>query len=675
MIRQGLIEQEVLHEIAMSIGESIELEKMLAECIPVFLRGLGCATAVVLLRDEQDDFYTPSYILPRAAVRNNYLHQAINHSLECLINHEPLPVPLRYFESAGLYYYAWAIQDFGALLLGRSAPFREGLLREMEPLVNKLALALTSCRQYQRLKLAQQSMIQARDEAQAANKAKSHFLATMSHEIRTPLNAVINLSELLLETQLDDRQRKLTQGVCEGGRSLLQLVNDVLDFSRIEAGRLELVTTSFRLHDLLDGLASLFEKEAVIKKLHFGLSISPDVPDVIAADPSRLRQILQNLLANAIKFTEKGSVSIAVRMLAANQQKPPDSVPMMIFHISDTGIGISESDQQRLFQEFSQVDTNLDRRFGGSGLGLAIAARLVMLMGGKIGCHSVAGIGSTFWFTLPAKTNGVVHEQNIADDSGLLPVNVLLVEDSLTNQMVATAMLEKTGCQITIANDGYESLEKVRQAEFDVVLMDVSMPGMDGLEATRRIRAMGGRYLTLPILAMTAHAFAHDREACLEAGMNDYLSKPLQREQLYSLLKKWALNNDKGMVPEVVPPPVAMIGTTNPILDDRIIQTLLNDTSPDLFKQLVVIFLQESREHFDAMALSIPQGDLVAAAKSAHAVKSSAGALGAVALQDMCGQLEIACRESKPHIAALLQATTNVAEASWQALHSRLNKS
>ena len=671
MIRQGLIEQEVLHEIAMSIGESIEMENMLAECIPVFLRGLGCATAAVLLRDEQDEFYTPTYILPRAAVRNHHLHQAINRSVECLTVHEPLPVPLCHFESTGLYYYAWPVQDFGALLLGRSTQFRDGLLREIQPLVNKLALALVSCRQYQRLKLAQQSMIQARDEAQAANKAKSHFLATMSHEIRTPLNAVINLSELLLETKLDDRQRKLIQGVCEGGRSLLQLVNDVLDFSRIEAGRLELVTTSFRLHDLLDGLASLFEKDAALKKLYFGLSIGDDVPEVIAADPSRLRQILQNLLANAIKFTEKGSVSVTVKMLPKEQQRA-GNVPMMIFHISDTGIGISEQDQQRLFQEFSQVDTNLDRRFGGSGLGLAIAARLVMLMGGKIGCHSVPGVGSTFWFTLPVRTNGTVHEQSRTDSSGLQPVNVLLVEDSQTNQMVATAMLEKTGCRLTIANNGYESLEKVQQADFDIVLMDVSMPGMDGLEATRRIRALGGKYQTLPILAMTAHAFAHDREACLEAGMNDYLSKPLQREQLYSLLKKWTLSKDTGTVTETLPPPVTMIGTTKPILDEHIIQTLLNDISPDLFRQLVIIFLQESREHFDAMAQLIPQGDSAAAAKRAHAVKSSAGALGAVALQDMCGQLEIACRESKPHIAALLQATTNVAEASWQALHSRL---
>lgn len=672
MIRQGLIEQEVLHEIAMSIGESIELENMLAECIPVFLRGLGCATAAVLLRDEQDDFYTPTYILPRAAVRNQYLHQAINRSLECLTHRESLPIPLCHFESIGLYYYAWPIQDFGALLLGRSAPLREPLFREIVPLVNKLALALISCRQFQRLKSAQQSMILARDEAQAANKAKSHFLATMSHEIRTPLNAVINLSELLLETNLDERQRKLTQGVCEGGRSLLQLVNDVLDFSRIEAGRLELVPTLFKLYDLLDGLAALFEKEALTKKLHFGLHIGDNIPEVVAADASRLRQILQNLLANAIKFTESGSVNISVRMLPDALSKPT-GIPMMVFHISDTGIGISKQDQSRLFQEFSQVDTDLDRRFGGSGLGLAIAARLVMLMGGKIGCHSVVGVGSTFWFTLPVKTSGVAHENSVVTKTELLPIHALLVEDSLTNQMVAVAMLERVGCRITIANNGYEAVERVQETTFDVVLMDVSMPGMDGLEASRRIRALGGVYQTLPILAMTAHAFAHDREACIDAGMNDYLSKPLQRDQLYAMLKQWGVHKEAVTVSHSVIAPVSMIGTTKPIIDDMVIQTLISDTSPDLFKQLVVIFLQESREHFDALPFDVNNGDFSAAAKHAHAVKSTAGALGAVALQDMCGQLEIACRESKPNILALLQATTNVAEASWQALHSRLS--
>lgn len=747
MIRQGFIEQEVLHEIAMSIGESIEQEKMLAECIPVFLRSLGCATAAVLLQDEDDNFYTPSYILPRAAVRNHFLHQAINKTIECLSNAETLPFPLFHFQDSELYYYAWQIKDLGALLLGRSAPLREGLFREIQPLANKLALALTSCRQYERLKLAQKSLIYARDEAQAANKAKSRFLATMSHEIRTPLNAVINLSELLQESGLDERQYKLTQGICEGGRSLLQLVNDVLDFSRIEAGRMELVPVSFRLHELLDGLVSLFEKEANSKKLHFGLNVSDDVPEFVVADLSRLRQILQNLLVNAIKFTEQGSISITV----SSYTPPSDSslspvsaheeaqipMPMLVFYVSDTGIGISAQDQQRLFHEFTQVDTNLDRRFGGSGLGLAITSRLVRLMGGSIGCHSVIDVGSTFWFTLPVKAN--VEPLAMPPRQGIptLSMKMLLVEDSLTNQMVALAMLEKSGCQITLANDGFEALAQVKKTAFDLILMDVSMPGMDGLEATRQIRAMGGRFTEIPIIAMTAHAFSQDRDACMDAGMNDYLSKPLNRNQLYDVLLSWqqtltgrlgqTVHSETGNAtdvgsadaqtstdtghqsmrpadmfidhPEVANPVMdplsnqsALVETNassadendalnshdaiEPMLDSAIIEALIRDTSHDLFNRLITIFLKESYEHVMQFAECLQQLDFVNAAKHAHAVKSSSGALGAIQLQKMCSILEVGCRAAQPDAAQLhgdFQQAHQIAEQSWQALRELLN--
>lgn len=753
MIRQGFIEQEVLHEIAMSIGESIEQEKMLAECIPVFLRSLGCATAAVLLQDEDDNFYTPSYILPRAAVRNHFLHQAINKTIECLSNAETLPFPLFHFQDSELYYYAWQIKDLGALLLGRSAPLREGLFREIQPLANKLALALTSCRQYERLKLAQKSLIYARDEAQAANKAKSRFLATMSHEIRTPLNAVINLSELLQESGLDERQYKLTQGICEGGRSLLQLVNDVLDFSRIEAGRMELVPVSFRLHELLDGLVSLFEKEANSKKLHFGLNVSDSVPEFVVADLSRLRQILQNLLVNAIKFTEQGSISITVSSYTplkdgsaspdpVNENASADnSMPMLVFHVSDTGIGISAQDQQRLFHEFTQVDTNLDRRFGGSGLGLAITSRLVRLMGGSIGCHSVIDVGSTFWFTLPVKAN--VEPVVMPPRQGIptLSMNMLLVEDSLTNQMVALAMLEKSGCRITLANDGFEALAQVKKTSFDLILMDVSMPGMDGLEATRQIRAMGGKFAEIPIIAMTAHAFSQDRDACMDAGMNDYLSKPLNRNQLYDVLLNWQQtlasrsaqsepaqpeNIHASEVNSVIAEPMASMTAESqhlksaeipvvhpdvsgssieqrsnqrdefadahaslsveneldspesmePILDSAIIDALIRDTSLELFKRLITIFLKESNEHVVQFAECLQQLDFVNAAKHAHAVKSSSGALGATQLQKMCSILEVGCRAAQPDAAQLhgdFQQAHQIAEQSWQALRELLN--
>lgn len=667
-MRQDLIEQEVLHEIAMSIGESIELEAMLSECIPIFLRGLGCATAAVLLKDESDDFYTPNYILPRAAARNQLLHQAIQRTLAYLQANQPIPSPLCHFEG-GLYYYAWPIKDFGALLLGRSAPLRDGLYRELFPITNKLALALTSCLQFERLKQAQNALIHARDEAQSANKAKSHFLATMSHEIRTPLNAVINLSELLLDTSLDGRQRQLTQGIFEGGRALLQLVNDVLDFSRIEAGKLEIVHTVFSLKDLLNGLISLFEKEAITKGLHLGLTVAPNVPDIVTTDPSRLRQVLQNLLANAIKFTEVGSVSIHVTT------KETLSGTEIIFHVCDTGIGIDEEDKNRLFQEFSQIDRDLDRRFGGSGLGLAIANRLVTMMGGRIGCQSMPGVGSTFWFSLPISSQLMQeHIQPLAKPEHL-DVNILLVEDSQTNQMVATAMLEKLGSHITIANHGQEAVDLIQTHEFDLVLMDVSMPGMDGLQATRIIRSMGGKYATIPIIAMTAHAFAHDRDACFEAGMDDYLSKPLQRPQLFSVLAKWAnqaandsvqnTQNQQQIAEEILDL------SAKPLLSEDILSALTKETSPSLVKQLISIFLRESREHLECLPALVKDKKYIDAAKHAHAVKSSAGSIGLIALQDVCAQLEIACRESRNNLDGLVQATLNVAEASWKTLEAK----
>lgn len=668
MIRQGLIEQEVLHEIAMSIGESIELEAMLAQCIPIFLRGLGCSTAIVLLKDEDDHFYTPSYILPRAAMRNKYLHQAIERAISLLNQEQEFPSPLCHITQTDIHYYAWPIKQFGALLLGRSTPIRDGLFKEILPLANKLALAIDSCQQYQRLKTAQKELITARDEAQSANKAKSSFLATMSHEIRTPLNAVINLSELLLETALDDRQKKLSQGVCEGGKALLQLVNDVLDFSRIEAGKLELVPTTFNLKDLLEGIFSLYEKQAQNKALFFRLNLSDDIPNAVTTDPSRLRQVIQNLLSNAIKFTEMGGISMNVVF----EQK---DIPTLKFFVSDTGIGISKHQSRQLFREFTQLDTDLDRRFGGSGLGLAIAHRLVMMMGGKIECHSTEGIGSTFWFTVPLHLKALQVSTKPDFDVPSQTVHLLLVEDSHTNQMVAMAMLEKLQCHIRIANNGFEALEYVKESIPDMILMDVSMPGMDGLQATREIRSLGGRFTTLPIIAMTAHAFEHDRQACFDAGMNDYLSKPLQKQQLMETIHQWSQpeeqRSNKALSTTNADQVEPFVGTTKPILDEMVLKTLQQETSPELLDKLISIFLKESREHFSLLANSLERQDLESASKHAHAVKSSSGALGALALQDMCSQLEKACRTSGDHIPALFQAAMNVAEASWQALHQR----
>lgn len=635
MNHQGLIEQEVLHEIAMSIGITLELNGMLRECLPIFVRGLGCCTAALLLHDDECGFFTPRAILPHAAMRNQGLHRAMAQAIELFMAGKPFPVPL----SGGVEahsYYAWPLKNYGILLLGRGNPLTYPLYREIAPLVEKLACAIQACQQYQSLELAQQTMSRAKDEAESANKAKSHFLATISHEIRTPLNAVINLSELLVESQLDEKQRTLVRGICAGGSALLQLVNDVLDFSKIEAGKLDFVAVPFQLRSLLDGLHDLFGKQAQAKGLHFSLDISPLVPEVVETDPSRLRQVLQNLLTNAIKFTDHGFVRLMVcREVGADSP--------VRFSVEDSGIGIAAQEQEKLFTEFHQVDPGLNRRYGGTGLGLAIVARLVTLMGGAFGVDSELGVGSRFWFTLPV----TLFKGEALKSAPMTPIRlrgkVLLVEDSPTNQMVARNLLEKVGCELWVAQSGDEAIQQLLEQSFDLVLMDISMPGMDGLEATRHIRQLGGSYVQLPIVAMTAHALAQDRASCLNAGMNDYLAKPIRRSQLYEMLSRWLEPAAPPLTPQTAD--AASAGPEPMLLDEQILSSLGQDTTQDALQGIVELFTDELFRLKGKLIYAIHHQEWVSAATCAHAIKSSSGSLGANALYQRASDLELACRQ------------------------------
>ncbi len=644
MSHKNFIEQEVLHEIAMSIGASLELGKMLKECLPVFVRGLGCCTAVILLKDNDCDFFTPRVILPHAAMRNQILHRAMAQAIEQSISATPLSVPLDIKDSR-YFYYAWPLQDLGLLLLGRGSELPYHLYKEISPLAEKLTFAIQACLQYQSINEAREAMCKARDEAEAANKAKSHFLATISHEIRTPLNAVINLSELLQDTPLSDKQSALLKGVCEGGRSLLHLVNDVLDFSKIEAGKLELAVAPFHLRSLLMGLKDLYGKQAQAKALRFELLIAPEIPEVVQTDASRLQQVLQNLLANAIKFTSSGYVRLLVTLEMEFEHTN------LHFVVEDTGIGIEETQQRKLFTEFQQADPGLNRHYGGTGLGLAIVARLVTLMKGRFGVDSTPGTGSRFWFSLPITTAGLLAT-SVPMSKQQLHFNgdLLLVEDSPTNQMVATALLERVGCNITLANSGSEALELVVQRDFDLVLMDISMPDMDGLETTRRIRKMGGKYSQLPIVAMTAHAFAQDRMSCLNAGMNDYLSKPLQRAQLYEMLQCW------------LPQPEDESSSALPegLLEHKVLDELESQTSGAGFMRIIELFIDEIKEYAVQLEALCREQAWSRLPKTAHAIKSCTGAMGAVALHDSAAQLEILSRQ------ALLSDYTKECEATMQ---------
>ncbi len=502
--------------------------------------------------------------------------------------------------------------------------------------VGRIIAGIELVRDISELKQREEELRRAKEAAESASKAKSQFMANMSHEIRTPMHGVIGMVKLALRTELDPRQREYLSMARASAESLLRLLNDIMDFSKIEAGKLDLLSIAFNLEESIGGAMGLVAVQARSKDIKLSYLIDREIPSVLVGDPGRLGQVLINLLGNAVKFTDRGEVSVLVEVESACEEEV-----VLHFSVSDSGIGIPEDKQQIIFDAFTQADNSTTRHFGGSGLGLAISSRLVELMGGTIRVESQTGQGSTFHFTARF---GVSSEQEVSLDCGetghqkaaglsLLPeplrrLRVLLAEDNLINRKLAISILEERGHTVTVANNGREAISLFQAKPFDLILMDIQMPEVDGIQATSAIRELEkGQDTHMPIIAMTAHALKDDQQRCLAAGMDNYISKPVDPDELILMVEEHPPNGARSGRPggkeemrEISPPGASVFEMGVALARAR--------GKMDLLREIAALFQQQCPKLLSDIRESIGRRDCERLQRSAHNLKNSVGNFG-----------------------------------------------